>query len=304
MKNEYHFTISRTDRMCLVVFVILLLGWELIKYFFPPPPYDKEWIHHEGQPLAEQEINDSLSRGISKEKESYHSKTNNRKEYKSYDEIEVTPTPMDINKATWHELRAMGFSGKVASNIERYVGAGGVLKNQQDVMKIYSMDSAQWIAVAPFVLFPEKKNETTYQPWQEKNTTAVPTTLDLNTATAAELEMLPGIGAVLAERIIKYRTSLGGFFNIEQIKECYGLPPETIEKIIPRLTIVTPPTLITINEKDMTNFHHPYLNKKITRILQAYKKQHGTLKDVNDLRKIYPPDTTWCDRILPYIVFK
>jgi hypothetical protein len=37
MKHEYHFTITRTDRICLVVFVILLLGWELIKPVLPKP---------------------------------------------------------------------------------------------------------------------------------------------------------------------------------------------------------------------------------------------------------------------------
>jgi DNA uptake protein ComE-like DNA-binding protein len=108
----------------------------------------------------------------------------------------------------------------------------------------------------------------------------------------------------LADRIIKYRTSLGGFLNLDQLRECYGLPPETLEKILPRLTISQPPTPIAINEIDLADFNHPYLNKKMVRLLLAYKKQHGPFKDASDLRKIYPPDSTWCEKIMPYIVFK
>ena len=35
MKKEYHYTISRTDRIYLVTFVVVLLAWELVKGLFP-----------------------------------------------------------------------------------------------------------------------------------------------------------------------------------------------------------------------------------------------------------------------------
>lgn len=57
--------------------------------------------------------------------------------------------------------------------------------------------------------------------------------LDLNSATATDLEQLPGIGPVFAGRIVKYRERLGGYAHISQIKEVYGLPEETYHKIEP-----------------------------------------------------------------------
>ncbi len=47
--------------------------------------------------------------------------------------------------------------------------------------------------------------------------------LELNCADASELEQLPGIGAALAERIVDYRSQIGGFRNREQLMEVSGI---------------------------------------------------------------------------------
>jgi competence protein ComEA len=47
--------------------------------------------------------------------------------------------------------------------------------------------------------------------------------VDLNTATAADLEQLPGIGPVLAERIVAWRTEHGTFRSVDQLREVPGI---------------------------------------------------------------------------------
>ncbi|SNS11327.1 competence protein ComEA [Actinomadura meyerae] len=47
--------------------------------------------------------------------------------------------------------------------------------------------------------------------------------LDLNTATADQLVDLPGVGPVLAQRIVAYRTEHGGFRSVEQLQEVSGI---------------------------------------------------------------------------------
>jgi competence protein ComEA len=62
-------------------------------------------------------------------------------------------------------------------------------------------------------------------------------TLNLNTAGAADLESLPGIGASLAERIIEYRTANGPFKSIEELRNVKGIGPALFDKIAPLVSV-------------------------------------------------------------------
>ncbi|WP_436760658.1 helix-hairpin-helix domain-containing protein [Streptosporangium sp. V21-05] len=47
--------------------------------------------------------------------------------------------------------------------------------------------------------------------------------IDLNTATPEQLEQLPGVGEVLARRIVEYRDAHGGFRSVEQLRDVNGI---------------------------------------------------------------------------------
>jgi len=55
--------------------------------------------------------------------------------------------------------------------------------------------------------------------------------IDLNTATVEELTRLPGIGEVLAARIIAYREDHGLFQTLEELKEVSGIGEKVVEAI-------------------------------------------------------------------------
>jgi competence protein ComEA len=57
--------------------------------------------------------------------------------------------------------------------------------------------------------------------------------LSLNTVSAVELCDLPGVGPVLAERIIAYREQKGGFKSLEELKEVKGIGDKTYNRISP-----------------------------------------------------------------------
>lgn len=60
-----------------------------------------------------------------------------------------------------------------------------------------------------------------------------PEPLNVNTATAEELERLPRIGPVLARRIIEYRETHGPFRRIEELEAVPGIGPKTLEELAP-----------------------------------------------------------------------
>ncbi len=55
--------------------------------------------------------------------------------------------------------------------------------------------------------------------------------IDINKATAEEIDKLPGIGSIIAERIIEYREKNNGFKKIEELKNIRGLTSKKYEKI-------------------------------------------------------------------------
>jgi competence protein ComEA len=61
--------------------------------------------------------------------------------------------------------------------------------------------------------------------------------LNINTATAGDLEAIPGIGLKTAERIVAYRKKHGGFAKIEDIMKVPGIKEKRFEKIKRHLTI-------------------------------------------------------------------
>jgi competence protein ComEA len=61
--------------------------------------------------------------------------------------------------------------------------------------------------------------------------------VNINTATAEELETLPGIGEVTAQRIIDYREANGPFETIEDIQNVSGIGPKTFEGMKDLITV-------------------------------------------------------------------
>ena len=62
--------------------------------------------------------------------------------------------------------------------------------------------------------------------------------VNLNTATAAQLESLPGIGKSTAERILEYREKSGGFKKVEDLMNVRGIGEKSFLKLKPLVTVV------------------------------------------------------------------
>jgi competence protein ComEA len=64
-----------------------------------------------------------------------------------------------------------------------------------------------------------------------------PSTVDVNSADAAALETLPGVGPVLAGRIVAYRDTAGPFLAVDSLLAVPGIGPATLERLRSRVRV-------------------------------------------------------------------
>jgi comEA protein len=65
--------------------------------------------------------------------------------------------------------------------------------------------------------------------------------VNLNTATAAELEQVPGIGPATAQKILQARKSYGKFKSVDDLEAIRGIGPKRLQKMRRYLTVGGPP---------------------------------------------------------------
>jgi competence protein ComEA len=69
--------------------------------------------------------------------------------------------------------------------------------------------------------------------------TSIPSRLDINRASVDELVSLPGIGTVLAQRVITYRESVGRFQRVEDLREVKGIGAKKYDRLKSLVTVST-----------------------------------------------------------------
>jgi competence protein ComEA len=67
-----------------------------------------------------------------------------------------------------------------------------------------------------------------------------PAAVNINTATASQLEELPGIGKATADRIVEYRQKNGGFKKVEDLMNIRGIGEKSFLKLKPLVTVTAP----------------------------------------------------------------
>lgn len=123
----------------------------------------------------------------------------------------------------------------------------------------------------------------------------------LNTADTTALKTVPGIGPYYARKVVEYGQRLGGYVSVDQLDEIEGFPLDAKEYLV--IENATPRHLnvntLTLNELRK----HPYLSFYQAKAITDYRRLHGPLKSLQDLRlsKDFPPEAI--KRLEPYVEF-
>ncbi|MDR2954976.1 MAG: helix-hairpin-helix domain-containing protein [Prevotella sp.] len=109
-------------------------------------------------------------------------------------------------------------------------------------------------------------------------------TIELNKADTSALKRIPGIGSAYANRIVKYRSLLGGFHNISQLGEVWGIDTELLSNIMSYIIIRPEITQLEVNSAGYQELlKHPYLNKEQVKVIIDIRERKGKIESIDRL---------------------
>ena len=218
--------------------------------------------------------------------------------------------PNSLSKSGWQKL---GLRDKTIGIIQNYLAKGGHFKNPEDLQRIYGLHKDDYERLAPYVKIETLSAKNINNAFTETrnfagNKTDFRNTLryasiDINAADTADFINLPGIGSKLATRIVNFRNKLGGFYTIEQVKETFGLPDSTFQKVKQYLKLENSSIRkININTASIDELKaHPYIRYNIANPIIAYRNEHGSFSSIEDLKKIMIITDEVYKKIAPYL---
>ena len=136
--------------------------------------------------------------------------------------------PFNPNYITDFKGYTLGLSALELDRLFAIRKRGKFLNSAEEFQTVTQISDSLLNKISPYFKFPDwvgKKQSSKKKISFVKKENEVK---DLNSATAADLMGVYGIGETLSERIIKFRDRLGGFLVNEQLYDVYGLKPEVV----------------------------------------------------------------------------
>ena len=254
---------------------------------------------------------------ITSQNNTHKSSANKSYNYASYTPKKVERFVFDPNTADSTQLLRLGLQPWQVKNIYKYRASGGIYRQPLDFAKVYGLTVKQFRELEPYIRISSDylpastlvkgkdsyiqnmpKDTTTYQrPVKIKETEHIV----LNTADTTSLVTIPGIGPYYARKIVQYGNKLGGYVSVDQLDEIEDFPTEAKKYLV----INNPtPKKLNINQLSLNELkRHPYINFYRAKAITDYRRLHGSIKSLNDLRLIkdFTPDII--NRLTPYVAY-
>ena len=250
-------------------------------------------------------------------KKNSHQSATGKNQYYACTPKKVERFTFDPNTADSTQLLRLGLQPWQVRNIYKYRAAGGIYRKPTDFAKLYGLTVKQYRELEPYIRISSDylpaatlvnetannnakatKDTTTFQrPTKIKATEHIV----LNAADSTMLVTIPGIGPYYAHRIVQYGNRLGGYVSIDQLDEIDDFPTEAKQYLV----INNPaPKKLNINQLSLNELkRHPYINFYMAKAITDYRRLHGAIKSLNELRlnKDFSPEAI--KRLTPYVAY-
>ena len=300
MRLSSLFYLHRSDRQVLLAF--LLVAVVVLSGLFLMGDEDTDEVAS----AESEQASDSLPTGM-KEK---HAETEAGTERGR----RVERFAFDPNTADSSQLRRLGLKDWQIRNIYKYRASGGIYRQKDDFARTYGLTQKEYRELEPYItigadyqpaalLIKERQKEkvTGQDSLLFPKKISEGTTVSLAIADTTQLKTVPGIGSYFARKIVDYRQQLGGFVSIDQLDEIEGFPLKA--KAYLRLDTITVKRL-NLNKLSVSELRrHPYLNYYQARAIVDYRRLHGKLKSLDELRLLRDFPSEALQRLEPYVEF-
>jgi len=202
----------------------------------------------------------------------------------------------DPNQITKEEWLKLGLSEDQIKVIFNFRKAGGRFFKKEDLKKIYSISDAQYSLLEPYILIPRSG-------FTKEGISAQTFSIELNTADSIDLIKISGIGPVFASRILKYRKLLGGYSQVSQLMEVYGIDSIKFRKLKHNFSACDSNKIIRININTATFkelLKHPYISYEFVKNIVNERKK-GSFNSVDDLLKRTTVSDSLFKKLQPYL---
>lgn len=212
------------------------------------------------------------------------------------------------NTITQEEAMRLGFSKKLSATLINFRNKGGKFYKPDDLKKLYGLPTQLFEELESYMLIPnerkEFKRDTVYPKRVYEKKTFTKELVDLNSADSLSIVYLKGIGPGFTKRIIKYRTMLGGFHSVNQLKEIYGMTDSLFLTLSYQIKLDDKEiTKIPINAIDFNSLRkHPYFNFQSAQAIINYRFKHGKLTEAT-IRDLGVFSDEKLRLILPYLSY-
>lgn len=298
-----YFVFSRKERLAILTLIFLLLLAIVMPYYCARPAAqwqadaDTAWMTAMTILESPKAWHDSMEPSFVKERKSaLPARYNSLKNLVAFD-------PNTHSEAGW---LSFGLPAKTVGTIMKFRQKGGRFRAPEDLRRIYGLHPDQAEQLIPYVQIPESASAATnkFPAKSPSSFSPSPSTLpDINQADSTAWEALPGIGPKLATRIIKFREALGGFYQVSQVAEVFGLPDSVYQRIRPRLTCQPGQQIrLSLNEAGIEELsRHPYIRRSLASQIIAFRNLHGPFSDLQHLLQLHAMNDSILKRMLPYL---
>ncbi|MFI3331472.1 MAG: helix-hairpin-helix domain-containing protein [Rikenellaceae bacterium] len=215
---------------------------------------------------------------------------------------EIVLFDFDPNTIDFKGLRALGFSASEAAGIIKYrTKYNKVFELATDFATLYQVSDSVFYALEPYIKIQRELQKDTVKVEVKKPKKLV----DINVATLAQLDSLPGIGELTARRIIEYRTRLGGFTKISQLKEVEGMMEKNFLRFEKEIFVKNDDiSKIDINFAGAEIMkEHPYMTGLIIRKVLKHRQLKGGLGSITEMIEAHILTREEAQKLSDYLIF-